>query len=305
MSTGEALPMQMRMLRWLRRTLLFACIGLSGPGRADLPLPEDRSAAALQTRYAALGERLRDNAFRRALALDSAESATAVRGEIHAVIDHPFDAVRGALREADSWCDVLILHLNVKQCRAQTDAGAKKLTVRIGRKVAQAPEDAHPIKFAYRIAAATPRFMDVRLDAAEGPLSTRNYRIRMQAIPLPGGRTFMQFAYAYDYGAAGRLAMKTYLATIGSGKVGFTRTGNPPEPVGGVRGVVERNTMRYYLAVDAYLDALAAPPRQRFEKRLEAWFAATEQYPRQLRELDRVAYLEMKRKEYAHQQQAR
>ena len=100
--------------------------------------------------------------------------------------------------------------------------------------------------------------------------------------------------------------MKTYLATIGSGKVGFTLIGKQPngqpEYIGGMRGVVERNTMRYYLAIDAYLGALATPPSLRLQKRLQGWFTATEQYPRQLREVDPTAYIDMKRSEYLRQQ---
>ena len=42
--------------------------------------------------------------------------------------------------------------------------------------------------------------------------------------------------------------------------------------------------MRYYLAIDAYLGALATPAPARFEQSLERWFDATELYPRQLRE---------------------
>ena len=63
----------------------------------------------------------------------------------------------------------------------------------------------------------------------------------------------------------------------------------------GVRGAVERNTMRYYLAIDAYLDGLSAPPADQLEKRLQTWFTATEKYPRQLHEIDRATYLDMKR----------
>jgi len=100
--------------------------------------------------------------------------------------------------------------------------------------------------------------------------------------------------------------MKTYFATIGSGKVGFTQTGTQssgqPDYIGGMRGLAERNTMRYYLAIDAYLGALASPPPLQLQKRLHRWFTATEQYPRQLREVDRTAYIDMKRGEYLRQQ---
>jgi hypothetical protein len=100
-----------------------------------------------------------------------------------------------------------------------------------------------------------------------------------------------------------------YLATSGSDKVGFTVIGDPNDPnpkfIGGVRGAIERNTMRYYLAIDAYLGALATPAPKRFERSLERWFNATELYPRQLREVDRDAYFAMKRSEYARQKTAR
>ena len=102
--------------------------------------------------------------------------------------------------------------------------------------------------------------------------------------------------------------MQAYLATIGRGKVGFTRTGkqsnDQPVYVEGVRGVVERNTMRYYLAIDAYLGALSTPPGEQLEKRLQSWFASTELYPRQLHEVDRATYLEMKRSEYLRMQKS-
>ena len=71
--------------------------------------------------------------------------------------------------------------------------------------------------------------------------------------------------------------------------------------VSGMRGVVERNTMRYYLAIEAYLGALSASPSVQLDKRLEAWFDATEKYARQLHEIDRATYLEMKHREVRRQ----
>ena len=72
-----------------------------------------------------------------------------------------------------------------------------------------------------------------------------------------------------------------------------------------MRGVVERNTMRYDLAIDAYLDSLTTPAPQQLERRLQAWFDATEKYPRQLHEVERDAYLKMKRDEVGRQTAAR
>jgi hypothetical protein len=102
--------------------------------------------------------------------------------------------------------------------------------------------------------------------------------------------------------------MKTYLATIGSDKVGFFSTPDPSagetQYVGGVRDLVERNTMRYYLAIDAYLSALSGPADARLEKRLTGWFDATERYPRQLHEVSRADHMQMKHDEYQRQQTA-
>jgi hypothetical protein len=62
--------------------------------------------------------------------------------------------------------------------------------------------------------------------------------------------------------------------------------------------------MRYFLAIDAYLAALSAPAPARLETRLQNWYDATENYARQLHDVDRNAYLEMKRREYRRQQAA-
>lgn len=41
-----------------------------------------------------------------------------MRGDIYAQIEQPCAVVGPALRDVDHWCDMLILHLNVKGCRA-------------------------------------------------------------------------------------------------------------------------------------------------------------------------------------------
>ncbi len=291
-------------MTWLTRLLFL--IALSGAGLLHASVPDRQSAASLHAQYASLGERLNHNQFQRALYLDSSESSTNLEGDLYALVDHPFTAVSAALKGPEQWCEVLILPINTKYCRATAAGTAPALTVSIGRKYAQPLEDAYPIEFSYLLAAATPNYLEIRLDADKGPLSTSDYRIRLAAVPVEGGRTFLHLTYSYGYGLAGRLAMKAYLATIGSDKVGFTVTGKQSdgraEYIGGVRGVVERNTMRYYLAIDSYLGTVTSPHRYRFEKRLQNWFAATEQYPRQLHELGKADYFAMKRSEYLRQQ---
>ena len=104
--------------------------------------------------------------------------------------------------------------------------------------------------------------------------------------------SFVHFRYAYRSSALSRLAVDTYLATLGRDKVGFTvlGTGSDGHPlfVGGQRGVVERNAVRYLLAVQAELE-------------VERGGATSERWPRQLHELDRDDYLAIKRRERAEQ----
>ena len=111
--------------------------------------------------------------------------------------------------------------------------------------------------------------------------------------------------YGYAYGLSARLAMQAYLATLGSDKVGFSvigqRSDGQPLQVRGVRGVVERNTLRYYLAIDAFLEAQALPATQQLQASLQRWFTATERYAQQLHEVDRDTYVGMKLREVQRQ----
>lgn len=267
------------------------------------------AAASLHTKYAELHEQLRHNQFQKPIHIDSSERSGRVTGDIYALIDHPFAQVASSLSKPASWCDILILHLNTKYCRASSAGRGTIIHMHIGRKYDQPLEDTYEAEFAFRVAASSPSYLDVRLDADKGPLSTHDYRIRLEAIPLEDEWTFLHLTYSYAYGLTGQLALQGYLTTLGRNKVGFTVVGKQsdgqPRHVDGTRGAVERNAMRYYLAIEAFLGAMSAPPQERPEKSFRDWFAATERYPRQLHEIEQSDYLAMKRKEYARQQSGR
>jgi hypothetical protein len=215
--------------------------------------------------------------------------------------------VAAALRTQQQWCDVLILHLNIKYCRAAQVEGGPGLTVYIGRKEPEELDKAYRVDFTYK-SETSPEYMDVRKSAAKGPMGTSDYRILVEAAAVDSRRTLLHLTYSYAYGIAGKIGMQGYLATLGASKVGFTVTGNEsgkPVYIGGVRGVVERNTMRYYLAIDSYLKEMDAPPGEQQERRLRDWFAATERHAQQLHEVERQDYREMKRAEIKRQQQPR
>ena len=262
------------------------------------------NASALLEKYTALDKQLGRTAFARPLILESFEDTGSVSGNAYAVLDAPFNTVSMTFKSPAYWCEVMILHINTKYCRATSENNPSILKVNIGKKTPQALGDAFALEFAMRQVSVSPRYLAVQLNAEKGPLGTNNYRIELQAVPLPSGKTFMHLRYAYGYGMAGRLAMQGYLATAGSGKVGFTRINGDQKQnyVGGMRGAVERNTMRYYLAIEAYLASLDRPAAQQLDTRLQYWFDATEQFPQQLHEIDRSSYLTMKRDEYLRQQ---
>lgn len=283
-----------------RLRLLATALACCAAGLAPAAESAANAAAALRANYEVLLKRPGDNPFQRPLYLESADTADGVAGSIHALVNHPFAAAGSELNGPARWCDILLLHLNTKYCRAATDGSS--LRVYIGKKHEQPLDDAYPVDFAWRVAAAGPDYLKIMLSADEGPLSTRDYRITLEAAPLDGGRTLLHLTYSYAYGFAGKVAMQAYLATIASDKLGFTVAGKQadgrPIYIGGMRGLVERNTMRYYLAIESYLGALSMPPQARLEKSLHDWFAAVERHPRQLHELEQGEYLAMKRKEY-------
>ena len=285
--------------------LVLACCAVAGlawaaPGRPD-------PVQVLRAHYAALGEQLQNNQFGRPLALESSETPSRLTGDIHAVVDYPFALVSAGLNDPGHWCDVMSLPVNTKYCRPEAGPAGTTLKVYVGKKTAGELADASRVNFAYRVLAAAPEYFDIALNAAEGPMGTSDYRIELEAVALPNGKTFLHLTYSYAFNFAGRLAMQTYLATLARDKVGFTAAGNranggPPAYVGGMRALVERNAMRYYLAIDAFLESTGAAPAAQLERRLQTWFAATEQYPRQLHEVDRAEYLKMKRAESLRQQ---
>lgn len=283
--------------------LCITCLGMRSAAAEGLG---NHSAEMLRAKYVELSPKLVNNQFKRPLFLDSLESSSHLKGDIYALVDYPFAVVNEALNGPAHWCDVLILHINVKYCQASTNKSKRILAVSIGKKDFQPLDQAYRVDFSYVVFTSAAEYFDVGLNAATGPMGTSDYRIRLEAVSVQDDKTFLHLTYSYDFNFAGRLAMQAYLATIGSGKVGFTSMGKQSsgqaDYIGGVRGVVERNTMRYYLAIDAYLSALSTPLAQQLEKRLQNWFALTELYPRQLHEVERATYLDMKLREYSRQQ---
>lgn len=253
-------------------------------------------AAPMRARYEVIRPQLERNQFGRPLHLVSQEGHRDLNGDVYGIVDHPFERVSAALADAANWCHILILPFNTKHCTVEN---GQKLTLYVGRKNHEPIERAYRLDFTFHPMSRNADYLKRVLKSESGPLGTRNYVITLEATPLDGRRSLIHLSYSYAYGTISKLAMQTYLATVGSGKVGFSMTDEDGirKLVGGMRGVMERNTMRYFLAIEAYLNSLSAPPVQQLEKRLNEWYTYSEKYRKQLWEMDRGDYLTMKRAE--------
>ena len=255
--------------------------------------------------YYRIEAKLERNSFGFPLFLESFERDDRVYVDVYGIFDHPFSSVVNVLKVSANWCDIVSLHPNVKACTYRELSGAWLLTFYIGRKVYQPPEDTRQVIFQYRNIVQQQGYLDIILSADAGPFGTKDHRMRFEALPLDGGRTFVHVSYAYSDSVALRLAEKVYFATLGRGKAGFTVTGTDrkgnPVYIGGPRGAIERNAVRYYLAIQAFMNTLRYPEERRFSMRTSEWYDLTTRYRKQLFEMEKVDYLTYKTKEHKNQ----
>jgi len=292
MSSSPHLPVP-----WLRSFTGALLIAASSAGLAAPP--ESPAAQTLRATHQRLSDRLEHSSFGRPVQIDSVETADGLQGDVYALVDHPLQEISSTLKGSAHWCEVLTLHINNRRCTvASGPQGRDLITLYVVRRYDKPIDQAFELPFVYRVAGASPEHLSVELSAESGPLGTSNYRVKLEALALDEHKSFLHFSYSYDHNAMVRLGTMAYLATFGSDKVGFTVIGKTPEGqpdyIRGLRGLVERNAMRYFLTLDAYL---AAPGSDQSDRRQRRWFAAAEQYPRQLHEVDLDTYLALKRED--------
>jgi len=259
----------------------------------------------LQHKYLKIEAKLLKNPFNMPLFVESREEDYKAAVDVYGVVDHPFDLVSSMLEVPANWCDIALLHINDKACTYMKTDNVWFLTLYSGRKFYQTPEEAHQLNYLFRVKARQHDYLALQLNAANGPLSTKDHRIDAEMIPLDNNKTLLHLSYTFGYGYLGRMAMKSYFATIGRSKVGFSTTGGDdhgsPVFVGGIKGAIERNVVRYYCAILSYLDSLKFPADQQFERRISHWYDLTDRHKRQLHELEKEQYLSNKRLELKNQ----
>lgn len=244
---------------------------------------------------------LENNAYGIPVYISSRDENDTMTGVIYGVINHPFATVKQSISSAANWCDIAPQHLNIKACTYQPVKQYCQLTFYSGRKFYERADEVYQLAYRFDIAEHATDFIHTTLMADEGPAGTSHYRLNVKAIPLGKADSFVYFSYSYQYNFISSMGMATYLATLGRGKIGFSITGRDkngnPVYVDGVRGVIERNSIRYYLAIQSFLDTLHLAPEDRFSARINKWFDLTERHSLQLHEMEKKEYLEYKQLE--------
>jgi hypothetical protein len=248
--------------------------------------------------------KLEKNNFGFPLIVESSEQDDRVHVDVYGIFLHPFSSIVNVLKVPANWCDIVSLFPNVKASTYSVQPGNDQLTFYLGKKIYQPPEDARQIIFNFRNADLQQGYLDIILNAHKGPYGTRDHRIRVEALPIDGGRTFIHVSYAYSDSAALRLLAKIYFATLGRSKVGFTVTGTDengnPVYIGGPRGAVERTAVRCYFALQSFMNTLHYPEESRFSMRISQWYDLTAHW-KQLFDLDKQDYLTEKTAEHKNQ----
>jgi len=249
--------------------------------------------------------KLERNSFGFPLFLESFERGDRVHVDVYGIFDQSFSSIINVLGVPANWCDIVSLHPNVKACTYRELPVTWQLTFYIGRKFYQRPEDTHQVIYHYRKVDQQQGYLDIVLNADEGPFGTKDHRMRFEALTLEGGRTFVHVNYEYSNSVALRLAEKVYFATLGLSKKGFTVTGTDikgnPVYIVGPRGAAERNAVRYYLAIQSFMNTLLYPEKSRFSIRIIEWYDLTTLYRKQLFDMDKKDYLAFKTMEHINQ----
>ena len=255
--------------------------------------------------YQELQPELTHSVFGAPIVLHSNASKHHAEGELFAVLDTPFDELQAMLSQPKNWCELAILHINIKSCTYQTKHNKQKLTFYVGRQYYEEPSQAYPLQYHFERRQNSENHLYVNLSTVDGPFGTHDYLISLEAVPIDEQHSFIRYQYRYYFGWLARMAMSTYLATFGRHKVGFTIEGTDmngtPTYIKGLQGVVERNTIRYIYAIQASLDARKFPAEERQQQAFKKWYALISRHPRQLVEYTLDEYLERKKQELKNQ----
>jgi len=286
----------MRKGNYFYRLILIACLVQAGPLFAS---PESSLGEAY------LNAKRISGTIHFPFIINSLERGDMLSADVFMLLNVPFTQFRDKLQSPRNWCEFLILTLNIKACVNQQISSKQFMVLYAGRKEYQPPEITYQLKYGFHILDNRAQYFDVELTADKGPMLTSNYHIRLQAAPS-GKQTLLRLGMSYETSMFSRAATYTYLQTLGRNKIGFSIVGKDehgqPRYIDGVKAVIERNVMRYFLALSVYMDSTKRVKKADFRIMLQNWFDATERYHAQLHEYARDTYIKAKLHERLNQQ---
>ena len=290
-------------------SLLLACTWLLAPlavvaGNTDKLINISEEKQLIIDRYKSLQTKINENKDH--FFIESSVTGGSATGEVYGVLPYSIQSLETVLTSTEHWCNATIIHINIKSCIIdRPDTGSPVITLYVADEDYTEPELAEKIQYRFKIHTDSPEYIHITLSATSGPLDSGSSSIDIKAVKLGGQSSLVSLDYSMHIGAFSRAILSTYLATLGRNKVGFTETTEStktvPKYIGGIAGVMERNTMRYYFAFDAYLAALKEPDNKKFPAALNHWFNYTEKYRKQLYEIERPEYIKRKNKERQNQ----
>ncbi len=283
---------------------LFLCLTLlllDGPLRISWGAdPSDSGRQQLMEKYEQIERDRHYHSF--GFLVESSVNKNGCDVELYGTTQHPFSRLSDELRSPDNLCHILLLHPNVRGCAYQKINGASVLTVHQVNKFDRPLKDAYIIKYKYQVIAQDSQLLSLLLSADRGPFQTKDHQFSLKAIPLGKDTTLIKIGYSFRYGPGSYLLIKSYFAVWGNRMIGFSKPARQSGPgnvyVRGLRGATERNIVRYYLAIIAYMDTVNDQEDQRFQDRINRWYDLTTRYKKQLYFADKDRYVALKRRDH-------
>jgi hypothetical protein len=230
------------------------------------------------------------------LSIKSTVTEDRLSADIYAIKHYDFQKLATDLSKPASWCRFVTLHLNIKAC-TYTSAPNTSLTFYAGRKFYEPAEDAFELRYQFKLDSLDKEYFRLNLTAKDGPMGTEDYLIRLEILKVDK-QLLLHMSLSYQTSFTSRLGTSVYLSTIGSDKVGFSQELNDKGElnyIGGIEAIIERNVMRYFLALSTYLN------RSDQVGMIKSWYLATENYARQLHEVKEDDYFKSKQREFEQQ----
>ena len=286
-----------------RLILLFVVIGLLMSSTVNADEVKDITPDHLVDQYHKLEKTGKRLAATLPIYLKTVQKEKVLNVSLMGKIPFKFSDVSAVLAKPGSYCDFLPLLFNVKTCVITELNPVTRIKFYVAGKHYTPPITSYRIHAVFRLVDRTPEKIRVRLESEEDSLGKSGYDVDLVAIPLDG-ETLMYLKSRYAPGRVTRMATNTYVNVFARDKPGFTEIQEPggkKKLITGFPAVIERSSVRAYLALKAYTLNYHLPPDKRFEACLKTWYDLNQPYKKQLYELERDQYLQIKRREHENQ----